>query len=70
MPAPAPLASLGLARWYVAGSEGAREARGVGRVAGRPEVPEGGAGLSPRDFQPYRGAERRVCIVERFQFRS
>jgi hypothetical protein len=40
-PTPAPLAALGLARWCAAG-EGAREARGVGRLAGRPEVPAGG----------------------------
>jgi type IV pilus assembly protein PilQ len=31
----------------VAGNEGARAARGVGRVAGRPEVPAGGAGGLP-----------------------
>jgi hypothetical protein len=41
---PTPLASLGLARWCATRSagEGAREARGAGGVAGRPEVPEGG----------------------------
>ena len=44
---PTPLAPLGLARWCAAGDEGARKARGVGRVAGRPEVPEGGAGRLP-----------------------
>ena len=44
---PTPRASLGLARWCAAGDEGAREARGVGRVAGRPEAPAGGAGGLP-----------------------
>ena len=44
---PTPLASLGLARWCATGDEGAREARGVGRVAGRPEAPAGGAGGLP-----------------------
>ena len=49
---PAPLASLGLARWSAAG-EGAREARGAGRVAGRPEVPAGGkAGGLPTRTEP------------------
>jgi hypothetical protein len=33
--------ALALARWCAAG-QGARKARGEGRVAGRPEVPEGG----------------------------
>ena len=36
-----------LPRWYAAGNEGAREARGVGRVAGGPEAPVGGAGGLP-----------------------
>ena len=39
--------SRALPRWSAAGNEGAREARGVGRVAGRPEVPAGGAGGLP-----------------------
>src|ERR1700690_4471924 len=53
--------ALGLAiplpRWYAASGEGAREARGGGRVAGGPEVPAGGAGGSPARLvfgdQPY-----------------
>ena len=36
-----------LPRWFAAGNEGAREARGVGRVAGGPEAPAGGAGGLP-----------------------
>jgi hypothetical protein len=36
-----------LPRWSAAGDEGAREARGVGGVAGGPEVPAGGAGGLP-----------------------
>ena len=39
--APSRSASPPLPRWCAAG-EGAREARGAGRVAGRPEVPAGG----------------------------
>jgi len=42
---PPPLAALAprarLARWYAASNEDAREARGVGRVAGGPEAPAG-----------------------------
>jgi hypothetical protein len=44
---PTPLASLGLARWCAAGDEGAREARGAGRVVVGPEAPAGGAGGLP-----------------------
>ena len=36
-----------LPRWCAPGDEGAREARGVGRLAGRPEAPAGGAGGLP-----------------------
>jgi 16S rRNA processing protein RimM len=56
-PAPTPLADARprqtLPRWCAAG-EGAREARGVGRVAGRPEVPAGGTagGLPTRVDAP------------------
>ena len=44
--------ALGLAKPCAlasAGNEGARAARGAGRVAGRPEVPVGGAHLRPRE---------------------
>jgi len=50
--------ALGLARWYAAG-EGAREARGAGRVAGRPDVPAGAkAAGSPRGYGPSTGRAR------------
>jgi dihydropteroate synthase len=50
---PSPLASLGLARWSAAGDEGAREARGAGRVVVGPEAPAGGAGgLPTRAIRP------------------
>ena len=42
-----------LPRWCAAGDEGAREARGVGRVAGGPDAPAGGAGRLPtRQLRP------------------
>ena len=54
---PTPLASLGLARWCAAGDEGAREARGAGRVVVRPEAPVGGAGGLPTRLNPQRGLQ-------------
>ena len=49
--APSRSASPTLPRRFAAGDEGAREARGLGRVAGGPEAPVGGAGgLPTRQF--------------------
>jgi hypothetical protein len=39
--------ALGLARWYAASNEGAREARGVGAGGVGPDVPAGGARRLP-----------------------